>query len=114
MSGKKGKNLAQEKSIFITFATIGLLVLALFELSFYLSPVKPEIKIYHNKVNEEISFWENFLAIYPDYKAGWIRLAKLEIKNANPLKARNALKMAENIDPNDSELKKIKENLNYF
>lgn len=114
MFGKKEQKLTTKKGSLL-FGSAGslILILTFFQLSFYLSPIKSGLEVSHN-ATKEVRFWKNFLAIYPDYKAGWIRLAKLNIKEGNLEEARNALKRVENINPNDNELKKIKERLKYL
>lgn len=81
-----------------------LLVLSVFNLSFYLN-LKPNV-IYAkiDNTDKRIGFWNTFLEYHPDYFEGWIEVAKMEYKRGNLESANIALSNAKNLNPNSPEI----------
>lgn len=61
--------------------------------------------------NQEIHFWQGFLAENPTYSPGWIELAKLHLLNNHKAEARSALNHAKALDPNSDGLKLLEKEI---
>lgn len=61
--------------------------------------------------DDKIIYWEEFLKSYPDYKDGWIKLAKLYYQKGDIQSAEVALEKAVEIDPNSEEIRSLKVSL---
>lgn len=60
------------------------------------------------KKQEIITYeWREIVNQYPDYRNGWLQLAYQYIRSNEIQKAQEALKMAEELDPNNETIKNL-------
>src|SRR3989304_9862504 len=98
-------NLTQK--IQITSFSVVLIILTLFNLTYYLS--KPKVRSVLGAQADQnsvlIFYWKNFLSYQPSYIDGWIRLAEIEYNANNTKGAIYALQRAGKIDPSSEKVK---------
>lgn len=96
----------------VIFALI-LFLASLFALNnFYIKPASVVLGTKTSPYQEEISQWEQIVSEKPDYRDGWLQVANLYYQNNEKQKAKDALQMVKQIDPNNdiiSTLEKLLE-----
>jgi tetratricopeptide (TPR) repeat protein len=102
---QKRKVVKNTAFLVISVGIVILLFLSSFNFHLYLSSDRQKNKVLGEKTSleEEKSFWVNFLTKNPNYLPGIIELAKIEWKLGNKEKALKLTKKARSINP-DIEL----------
>jgi len=93
-------------------AAIIIFSLSTFNASFFLNRNVLGASSQRATTQEEILYWQNLVAKYPNYLSGWVELAKLEIKSRDNKAALSYLDRAKEIDPNSSEVRNLESALN--
>ncbi len=88
-------------------AAVIIFSLATFNTSFFLNGAQVLGLSSQVASQDEISFWQDLTARYPNYLEGWVELTKLEIKARNTQQAILYLHKAKEIDPNSNEVKQL-------
>lgn len=93
------KNLKFEVIVFVYAATILLIFFLIFDLFSNMQKQK-EVKFQREKIESEITLWENIASKFTNYKEAYYRLAVLEYELGNIDKAKLYLNKSLYIDPN--------------
>jgi hypothetical protein len=118
---RKGKKIRGEILARRAFIAVGIITILL--LSLYLIQVQIINNLASNASNNEvvlgttsnieedsggITFWKDYLSKYPKYFPGWLELSKLELEAGNTEGFIVAIYKAESLNPNSTEVEKLK------
>jgi len=97
------------KLIYTLCGLTALIALSIFNLSFFYSQQYKALNkkvVLGAKVNTEtqLNYWYEMVSEHPNYIVAWLEIAKLESRRGNDQAAINAIKFAEDIEPNFEEL----------
>jgi len=97
------------KLIYTLCGLTALIALSIFNLSFFYSQQYKALNkkvVLGAKVNTEtrLDYWYEMVSEHPSYIVAWLEIAKLESRRGNDQAAINAIKFAEDIEPNFEEL----------
>jgi hypothetical protein len=73
--------------------------------------VKQSVDLQREKLSQELSFWENFIAKHQDYRDAYFQASVLEYRLGNTTKAKIYVEKGLALDPNSENGRKIEQNL---
>lgn len=83
-----------------------LFIIFLIPINIYVAVSKrPEVVLVEKQEDNFKQYWQNVIAKNPTYRDAYIELVKIALKEGNYKEAREALTMAEKIDPNSEKVK---------
>lgn len=98
------KNTSKNVFIALIFVSLLLMLVSIFNLNNFIKR-KPEV-IVKDTLENQISYWQEFIDENPTYRDGYLILSKLYIEKGNFKMAQNLVKRAYIVDPISSEVKK--------